>query len=206
MDIGWWMIVRGCRENMILLIHLQNAALFIFPPPSLTLILLSVLSCKWASFWKFVWPPHLETDHRCLAETRLQTLQLSDVQCEHKYFTRLLLYIVQHRKHHMSMQRPVNHSGPSNDETKPSETFQDISQWHLPFTINHTKGRRGQCAFCKYQPFVFDKCPWLFQSRTIVLYVYPPNLTFVHKNSISPTAFSAVTGRALHRVVWKCPG
>lgn len=117
--------------------------------------------------------------HWCLAETWFQTRQLSDVQCEHKYFTRSLLCNVQHRKHRMSMQRPVNHSGSSNDETNPSEVgmkaFQLISQWHLPHKSH--KGQNGSLLVLQISAM---KVSVTFQSHTIVLYVYPPNLTFVH--------------------------
>lgn len=100
--------------------------------------------------------------HWCLTEELLQTPQLSDVQSEYKYFNCSLVCNVRNARHHMLMQRPVERDIRMMRQTCRKSAWKPSAIFHNGiYLINHTKDRRGHCSFCKYQPFVFDKCPWL---------------------------------------------
>lgn len=116
---------RPCHENMTLLIYLQNAALFILAPPSEPSTHPALLSFLKVGFFFFLFANLALRHQRCLAEERLQTAPLSDVQCERKHPWRSPVCGVRHAKT----------CGRWSDETSLSEvsmkSFQDISQWHL---------------------------------------------------------------------------
>lgn len=100
--------------------------------------------------------------HWCLTEEWLQTPQLSDVQCEYKYFSCSFVCNVWNTRPCMLMQRPVDRDTRMMRQTCHKSAWKPSTIFHNGiYLINHTKDRRGHCSFCKYQPFVFNKCPWL---------------------------------------------
>lgn len=160
----WWMIVLGCSENMILLIHLQNAALFIFPPPSLALILFSFLSFLQVGFFLNVClatSPWDITDALQRHDFKHGNCQMYSVNtnaslvrfcvmCNTESTTCRCkdLWITQDPR----MMRQTH----LKSAWKPSRIFHNGI-----YLINRTKDRLDHCSFCKYQPFAFDRCPWL---------------------------------------------